>query len=267
MEKIKFLDKPPVVYGSIRAKPYKTDINKFKYSRILIAEDNEQDASIIESILDNAKIDSTLTNSVLSTTKDIVEFGNYYDLIFINHNIPENGAKDLIDSIRIDSRFDTMPIVVMLQLGEKEPIELIEAGANGFVEKPLMEDTIYSVFDTFIDNKAKYILHIDSGLKHTNGIKDLYISLLQDFLTQYKESDREIIQHIYREEHEKLGALIVDIDGLSGTIGAELLHKVTQIMLEKYREEKYYGISSMLPIYKNELKKVINAIDDYLHRL
>jgi len=264
MEKIKFLEKPPVVYGSIRAKPYETDINKFKYSRVLIAENNEQDASVIVSILDSIKIDYTVTNSVLSTTKDIVEFGNYYDLIFINHYIPENGAKDLIKSIRVDSRFDTMPIVVMLQLGEEEPIELIEVGANGFVEKPLMRDNLYSVFDIFIDDRAKYILKIDDGLEHTNGIQDLYISLLKDFLTQYKESDRNIIQHIYREEYEKLGALIVDIDGLSGTIGAELLHKVTQIMLEKYREEKYYGISYMLPIYKNELKKVINAIDDYL---
>jgi len=264
MENIEFLEKPPVVYSSIRAKPYETDIDKFKYSRILIAEESEQDASVIVSILDSIKIDYTVTNSVLSSTKDIVEFGNYYDLILINNYIPESGAKDLIESIRVDSRFDTMPIVVMLQLGEEEPIELIETGANGFIEKPIMRDNLYSVFDIFIGDRAKYILKVDDGLKHTNNIQDLYISLLKDFITQYKESDRKIIQYIYREEYEELGALIVDIDGLSGTIGAELLHKVTQIMLEKYRKEMYYGISSMLPIFKNELKKVLNAIDDYL---
>jgi len=266
MESVQFLTAPPVVYGSIKGKPSITEAEmcKFKYSRVLIAENDKRDASIILSILERMKIDYTITENVLSTLKETIEFGNYYDILFVNQYLPEKGAKDLVESIRSDSRFENMPIVIMIELGDKEPINLIKAGANGFVEKPLMGDKVYGAFDIFVGDKSTYILKIDDGLSHTNDNQELYILLLEDFVQQYSESDRTIIQYLYREDYEKLGELIVDIEGLSGTIGALLLHKITQMMLEGYRNKSYYELSSLLPIYKNELQKVLNAINDFL---
>jgi len=127
MENVQFLKAPPIIYGNIKCKSSisESEMSKFKYSRVLIAENSKQDASIILSIMERMKIDFTITENVLSTLRATVEFANYYDLLFINQYIPETGAKDLIESIRSDSRFEVIPIIVMVELGDNEPINLI----------------------------------------------------------------------------------------------------------------------------------------------
>ena len=110
------------------------------------------------------------------------------------------------------------------------------------------------------------ILDIEDGLSHTNNDKELYKMILQDFQNHYKEVDREIIKYIYREEYSKLGETIVDIEGLSGTMGAILFHQVSKEMLKKYRDKDYQRIAFLLPRFRNELYKLLDKIEKYMSR-
>lgn len=265
---ISLYEPPPVISGVIEGNIGITDddLKKFESSRILIADANKIDSSILSSIFNRMGAISKVVKTETDTIKEVVEYGNYYDLLFIDQYIPENGIIDLAESIRYDSRFDSMPLIGMSHLGEDEPGTLIRNGINGLIRKPLMSGSIYSVLEIFIGEKAFLILSIEEGISHTNGNKELYKMILEDFREHYHEVDRTIIQYIYREEYIKLGETIVDIEGLGGTMGAILFHELTKEMLKKYRKEDYQGIAFLIPRFKNELYKLLDKIDRYIDK-
>ncbi len=262
-----YLDQaPPVISGIIEGKMSISDEDLLKYEscRVLVADANDIDDSILFSVFERMGVNSNITKSENVAMREIVEYGNYYDIVFIDQYIPETGALDLARSIRNDSRYDTMPLIIMSHLGEDEPGNLIRNGINGLLRKPLTAGSIYSVFEIFVGNKSSMILNVNKGIEHTNGSDELYKMILREFLEQYNEADRNIIQYIYREEYRKLGEAIVDMEGLGGTMGAILFHEVTKEMLRKHRDGDYQGIAFLIPRFKNELYKLLDKIKKYL---
>ena len=258
----------PVISGAIDAKTdiSEDELKKYQGCRVLVTDSNKIDNSILSSIFQRMEIDYTIQTSENSAITEIVEFGNYYDIVLIDQYIEENLVVNLVSSIRYDKRFDTMPIVIMIPLGEEKHTNLSKYGINAILKKPLMASHIYTLFDIFVGDLHKHILNINRGMEHTNGDLELYHTILREFLNNYSQADRDIIKFIYREEYDRLGQFIVDIEGLSGTIGADIFHTVTAELLKKYRENNYQDISFLLPRFRNELYKVLNRIKKNLDK-
>ena len=197
---------PPILSGVITGKEtiLENELKKYQGCRALVADSNKIDDSILSSIFERMEIDYVIKASETSAITEIVEFGNYYDVVIIDQYIEDNVAVDLVSSIRHDKRFDTMPIILMIPLGEDKHGDLSRYGINGILRKPLMASHIYSAFDIFIGDLSQKILDIEEGLEHTNGDIDLYQSILEEFINNYSQADKDIIKFIYREEFKLL---------------------------------------------------------------
>ena len=65
------------------------------------------------------------------------------DLVLVDWNMPEMNGVDFVRSVRADSSFDDLPLVMVTTNTELEHVaEALEAGADEYVMKPFTMDVI-----------------------------------------------------------------------------------------------------------------------------
>ena len=73
-----------------------------------------------------------------------------YDLIFVDLNIPGVSGFELLKQVRKDRKTKKIPVIVISAMPEDSAVEdVLKAGAQLFLEKPVALDKLYSVIEKF----------------------------------------------------------------------------------------------------------------------
>lgn len=124
------------------------DANSRKIMRmLLLGQMRLSDVTIFPDSIDfPARIDT------LETTPDVI----FLDI----HMLPHNGF-EMLDMLRQNPRFDTIPVIALTASVMNEEVHRLRlAGFNGCLSKPLDLDTFPLIFDRILDGEA--IWHIFS---------------------------------------------------------------------------------------------------------
>ncbi|MCK4490390.1 MAG: response regulator [Anaerolineales bacterium] len=79
-----------------------------------------------------------------------------YDLIFVDLNIPEVSGFELIEKLSLDENTKSIPVVVISALPEDGLIdEVLSAGAQLFLEKPVALVDLFAVIEKFETKSSK----------------------------------------------------------------------------------------------------------------
>lgn len=109
---------------------------------VLIVDDNEVDRLVAKSILKKIGIhaiheaeNGTIAAGKLSTSKEI---GSFYDLVFVDWNMPSSGGLKLLQMVSQEPKFKKMKMIVMTGTSDTQVVQdAIEFGADDFIVKPL----------------------------------------------------------------------------------------------------------------------------------
>jgi DNA-binding response OmpR family regulator len=76
---------------------------------------------------------------------------NNYDLIFVDLNIPGMSGYELLQKIQADNQEKGTPVIIISAMPEESNLvdDVLEAGAQLFLEKPVALDELYSVIERF----------------------------------------------------------------------------------------------------------------------
>ena len=76
---------------------------------------------------------------------------NGYDLIFVDLNIPGVSGYELLEKIQADQEAKTTPVIILSAMPEESSLveDVLKAGAQLFLEKPVALDELYSVIEKF----------------------------------------------------------------------------------------------------------------------
>jgi hypothetical protein len=156
---------------------------------------------------------------------------------------------------------------------------MFACGMNGYLAKPLRKGKLFSVFSLFITDKSpdrrskvreekKIIsldgLNIERGIYQSNSNEIFYKEILSEFKDAYSKSD-EIFENLINDfRYEQLRMLCVDINGLSGAIGAEDMHELTTTILQTIAYKKHELLPTFVQEYSRELHKINTSIEKYL---
>lgn len=134
--------KTPVKPTPIRQIPSLNDINK-KDFRVLIAEDNDSNFSLVQHILFKYKL-TRVKNGVEAIEKVRNE---QYDIILMDMKMPVMGGLEAIRKIR---EFNTkIPIIALTAYAfDSDRASALEAGCNAFLTKPLSKSQLLGLFST-----------------------------------------------------------------------------------------------------------------------
>jgi PleD family two-component response regulator len=254
----------PVLSGTLTAREGvgSEDFMKFEGSRILLVDGDRIEVKVIKSILENGNMIVDVAPDAGKAYEGIEEFGKFYDIVLFDLGESASETLKIAKKIRADRRFRDMAIVVMADAESMpESSVMTRSGVNAFILKPLTAGHLYEILDIFVADRAAETLDTREGIANMNGDEELYRAILSEFVRNYSDSYTRLIEILYKGDMKKLEEFIVDLDGLSGTIGAKSLHALLQDMMRMLREDDMQSILASVAKFGNEMEKVLYLID------
>ena len=122
--------------------------------RILFIDDDTDALETYVKAVSLANHKADVASSVLDGWEMIQE--TEYDLIFVDLNIPEVSGFELIEKLSLDENTKSIPVVVISALPEDDLIdEVLSAGAQLFLEKPVALVDLFAVIEKFETKSSK----------------------------------------------------------------------------------------------------------------
>jgi CheY-like chemotaxis protein/signal transduction histidine kinase len=253
----------------------------FSGKNILIVEDNIINQKVLISLLQHSDMSISIANNGQEAVDMVKESKVQFDLVLMDINMPIMDGYAATQMIRLDSKFDAMPIVAFTALVlDSEIQKMFNSGINAFLAKPLNIGKLYTALDIYLsdtdmatpkeetaDSKeviAYQGINIENGIKHANKSEALYIEVLKEFSTAYGSSDEIFTKLIQEHRYEQVKMLCVDMKGLTGSIGAEDMHTLINEILQQILYKKYELLINYNEKYKFEIHTLNRSIKKYI---
>jgi len=125
----------------------------FKGAQILVAEDNDINAELIVKLLEraNCKVERVINGQEACEKFGTAKAG-YYDAIFLDVDMPEIDGCEAAKLIRMSDHPEgpTIPLIAMTDHALSDDVaKALAAGMNSFIEKPIVEEKLYSTLQNF----------------------------------------------------------------------------------------------------------------------
>ena len=105
-------------------------------SRVLIADDNEQNCELLEAYLDDGNIEIAMAFDGQETIEKVAEFEP--DLILLDIMMPRMSGYEVCQKLKSDAETRDIPILMVTALNEMGDIEkAVNAGCDDFLTKPV----------------------------------------------------------------------------------------------------------------------------------
>lgn len=259
----------------------------FAGKNILIVEDNFINQKVLINLLHLSDMSITIANNGQEAVDLVKESKVAFDLVLMDINMPVMDGYTATQMIRLNSKFDALPIVAFTALVlDSEIQKMFNSGINAFLSKPLNIGKLYTALSMYlteiavakpimqelkrVKHKEKITIYdginIKEGIKYANNSEALYLEVLKEFSTAYGESGEVLAKLIREHRYEQVKMLCVDMRGLSGAIGAKDMHNLVNEILQqllykrhdklyKYQEKYIFGIRTL----NRSIKKYIEA--------
>ena len=253
----------------------------FSGKKILIVEDNFINQKVLTSLFLSSGLEITLANNGQEAVTTMQNRANRFDIVLMDINMPIMDGYTATQIIRRDSYFDSLPIVAFTALALESEIEkMFQSGISAFLLKPLNIGKLYTALDIYLMRQPiktakkpsvvpkKVVtyegINIQKGIAHTNHNESLYLEVLKEFIEAYGTSDTLFSKLVEEHRFEQIKMLCVDMRGLSGSIGAEDMHHLTNEVLNKLLYKEYEVIANFKERYIFEIQRLNKSIKKYI---
>jgi len=120
--------------------------------RIMLVEDNLEDAAVTKLVLKHNKLDKGLV--IATSGKEALAAlqnksrADLPQLILLDINLPDISGIDLLTSIKKDSNLRDIPVVILTGSNEDQDIqESYDLGAGSYLVKPISNDALMLVIE------------------------------------------------------------------------------------------------------------------------
>jgi CheY-like chemotaxis protein/HPt (histidine-containing phosphotransfer) domain-containing protein len=253
----------------------------FAGKQVLVVEDNPVNRKLILTLMAGSGIDLDSAEDGVEALEKLRAPGAHYDLVLMDVNMPRMDGLECTREIRKDENLRSIPVLALTASTDQDEVNrILESGMNGYLDKPINLGKLYTAFVRFVreyqisksgsaasgpevETDAS-VLDTNVGKEHTNEDAGLYRMLLEDFLQEYGSSGERFKSLVEAKDYEGLHRLIIDLEGLTGTLGAMELYK---LVLEVNRVLDR-GTTMLLADYSDEyataMERLKKEIENYL---
>jgi len=250
----------------------------FSGKNLLIVEDNLINQKVLLNLLHLSEMNISVANNGQEAVDMIDQSEVPFDLVLMDINMPIMDGYTATQTIRLESQYDSMPIVAFTALVVESEIEkMFNCGINAFLAKPLNIGKLYTVFSIYL-NDVEYVqkeierkdtshyqgININEGITHANNSEALYQEILKEFTAAYGTSDEIFTKLIKEHRYEQVKMLCIDMRGLTGAIGAEDMHALINDILHQILYKKYELLPNYNEKYKFEIQTLNRSIEKYI---
>jgi PAS domain S-box-containing protein len=262
----------------IRPSIDKEIFEKLRGGRVLLVEDNVVNQQVASEILKSAGMQVTIAGNGKKALKALEE--GSFDIVLMDVQMPEMDGIEATRIIRNDDKYVKLPIIAMTahaMSGDRE--RFLEAGMNDHTPKPIDPESFFATIARWIDKKdtsgdvsvdtvrmQKFDalpeklegIDVNNALKRIMGNKALLRDILLDFCSAFNDAENRIKSLIDAGKMEEAEALVHNIKGAAGNIGASKLHHVAAEYDDKIRKNQTGAFKKMHNRFAQELKRVLS---------
>jgi len=262
----------------------KQDLMVLKGSKILLAEDNIVNQTVMFGLLEDTGIEIIIANNGVEAL-ELLDMNSDIEMVFMDINMPLMDGYEATKRVRKKYRYDKLPIVALTaNVMQKDIDKYKKIGMQEYLGKPIDIQSLYAVLLKYIREKVnileykepksdtsdkKNLLQIISklkGLNSTEGIERvggdalLYQNILFDFLEMFRDLPVKIETLIYSSKIEELSKLVHNVKGASGNISANNLFKLMELFeLEIYNNKSDFRM--LIEKLDKEMEVLIESIE------
>jgi len=261
----------------------KDDLLVLSGSRILLAEDNHINQTVILGLLEDTGIEIIIANNGQEAIEQLKAYDGI-ELILMDINMPIMDGYEATAYIRRDPMYDLIPMIALTANAMQRDFEKTkELGMQEHLVKPIDVKILYRCLLKYIEpkvavsqinktdsstngesEKKKYKeLNIEEGMKHTGENIELYNNVLVDFVYMFNDSATQLEEFISKKEYDKASQLLHNIKGTSGNIGAINLFNITMLFETAIRNKKS-NFDLLLDSYKKTFENLTISINSFL---
>jgi CheY-like chemotaxis protein len=257
-----------VAHGKIN----KDNFKEFAGTRILIAEDNFINQKVITGLLADTGIEIVMANDgqeCLNILKDDTNFA----LILMDAHMPVIDGFQATRQIRKTPEYEHIPVIALSGDTAADDIKnMLNVGMEAHLEKPLKMDALYDILYMYTtgdeqegnNTKEEDIeFDIEQGLEICGGDKEFYLEILNEFMDNYSNSDKQIKEYLSQNDSKSADQILLDISGLAANIGAEHLHTAALKLKEDIKSPEDMAYIDSLKNYTRSLKHISELITEY----
>ena len=258
-----------IAYKKDSLQQLKRDITTLRDSNILLVEDSQMNIDIIYSLLSFSGINIDTAHDGNIAVKMFNANPDKYELILMDLQMPNLDGYETASKIR--QKNNSIPIIALSANVMKEDIDRVkDVGMNEHIGKPLEIKKFFTILLKYLSKKyeksLEYISGVDSGIQlpeletvdlkkgmyNVGGKSSIYINILTNFYNNYRDLQ------IDKLDNETFYITIHTIKGLSLTMGARRLHKISNLLEENRTEEMVEKFNIELSGVIEELKSMVN---------
>ena len=256
-------------------------LSAFAGAKILLVEDNEMNQEIEKELLERMGFEVEIAgNGKIALEK--IKRGNPddYALVFMDIQMPEMDGYTATREIRKLKNTDTLPIVAMTADVIEVKKQALDAGMWDVIYKPIdLKEVAEAIIrwgrkpkrsstaiseekqskDTKMSIKVPLEriegIDIKKGLERVNNNRELYVRILQKFLSSTSSFQKKTIGLLQNNNTEEIKAQLHSLKGVSGNLGATAIYE----KLAETEKAFAHGIPKDAQAVINELNDMLEA--------
>ncbi|MCL2752574.1 MAG: ATP-binding protein [Defluviitaleaceae bacterium] len=243
----------------------KISIKPMPYGRVLAVDDVDTNLYVLEGLLALYNIKTESVNSGHKAIKKIEE-GNVYDIIFMDHMMPEMDGVETTKHLRKIGY--AHPIIALTANAVKGVREIFhQSGFDGFISKPINLSRLNNYLECYISEKqTQEILDASNAIAYQgeNGILTQMSKLMEHFVSDAQRSIDVLEKALKSENLDDAKLMNYTIAAHSmvsalGIVGQPKLSKLASILEIAGKTKNLEQIKEQTPAFLLQLKEVIKS--------
>ncbi len=254
-------------------------------SRVLLVDDNPVNLKVAAGLMSPYQFEiETASNGAIAV--DMITENHNYDLVFMDHMMPEMDGIDATVAIRKceGEYFANLPIVALTAnaiVGTRELF--IQEGMNDFLSKPIEINKLNDILtrwlpkekqlpakntpDSAEQNTETLIikgLNVAKGIKQIGGNKESYIDILKAYYRDGIKRIKSITTSYESDELKSFRTEVHAIKSATASIGGESLSDKAKLLEEAAHKLDNSYIDANIKPFLNEFDDLLNSIAESL---
>ncbi len=271
----------PEFAGTITEAVQLSDAERYTLAglRVLLVDDNSINQQVAGELLRGAGVEVEMANNGLEAVAAVSK--TRYAAVFMDLQMPELDGYGATRRIR-DELASGVPIIAMTAHAmESERAKCFEAGMNEHIAKPIEPERLFSVLETLADRSAPTAeavpvdkalptetavlpnalpgLDIADGVRRVGGNRQLYLTILTQFLDDYVDGAERMGLFLGDGRNEDAERLAHTLKGVGGSIGAAALQGCAATIESALRSGTAPGVDAVAG-FEKALTEVLAAV-------
>lgn len=292
IQMLSLLNNKRVSYQEKRLVSYHTTVKPMPYASILIVDDNRTNLQVAKGLMAAYKMTIHTAISGMEAIKLVKK--RQYDLIFMDHMMPEMDGVDTVKEIRRleGEYYKEVPIVALTAnalSGARE--KFLSMGFQDFLGKPIEFRNLDQILQKYVyqgkDSLKEYsdeeivsqndephirneiyvkspCIDVERVLKYFDNNQSIYLSIVETFVEEMDKKSEEIHSLYEKGELSLLRIQVHAIKSASEGIGAYVLSKLARELEQACKSNQLSLIEEKLPVFQEEMSDVLYFAQSYI---